>query len=384
MISVWYDRLIPAGTDWQQQIDTELDDAQLIFLLVTKNFLNSEYCYHREMTTALQRHESGEARVIPILVVPCDWQSAPFARLQCVPADDKPVVEWGVPDRAWATVVSAIRKIALEWQGQPPRLEPDVVVMPEWKRVLDREVQTATARFQVEQMIKSGRPRATCLCWYGGPNDGLGHLHDRFLLELREVADNRICRVRPIWPAVKKQTWKAFTEMIADSLHVPGGDAPGQAIRIQELGQWIRQQFDGRREQEVLLVDHQVIEKESAFSPKELLEYLKWWDRMLEYLQENQHLVVAVSYVTDNGVYMQDRLDQVVEVHPFHQLRFCTLPVLHSLEPKELRSFLLRTKLRVDMSVGEREALITKVMKKTKGVYEAVVKFFERYFGETG
>src|SRR6266568_6990036 len=81
LISLWHDRLIAPGTNWAKALDTHLETASVILLLVSADFFASDYCYGIEMKRALERQEVGEARVIPILVRPVEWNSAPFAYL---------------------------------------------------------------------------------------------------------------------------------------------------------------------------------------------------------------------------------------------------------------------------------------------------------------
>ena len=70
LISSWHDRKIGAGVEWKDQIDAHLDRARVILLLVSPDFLASDYCYDREMKRALERHEAGLARVIPVILRP--------------------------------------------------------------------------------------------------------------------------------------------------------------------------------------------------------------------------------------------------------------------------------------------------------------------------
>ena len=75
LITSWHDREVRAGDDWAKEIDVHLENAQIILLLISVDFLASEYCYGVEMRRALERHYTGEARVIPIILRPVDWQS---------------------------------------------------------------------------------------------------------------------------------------------------------------------------------------------------------------------------------------------------------------------------------------------------------------------
>jgi HEAT repeat protein len=125
-ISPWHDRDIKAGSEWKRDIDAHLDGAQIILLLVSPDFIASDYCYSTEMTRAMERHESGEARVIPIILRPVDWQRAPFGKLQALPRDAKPVTDWSSQDQAFYDVVQGIRGFVETFasprsgQGSPP------------------------------------------------------------------------------------------------------------------------------------------------------------------------------------------------------------------------------------------------------------------------
>ncbi len=112
VINDWHDRQIMPGSQWKDQIDGHLESADIILLLVSADFLDSDYCYDIEMKRALERHEQGEATVIPIILRPVDWQGAPFGRLQCLPKDAKPVTSWTNQDEAFLDIARGIRLAA--------------------------------------------------------------------------------------------------------------------------------------------------------------------------------------------------------------------------------------------------------------------------------
>lgn len=113
---LWYDRKISAGTEFEQEIDKHLNTAQIILLLVSHYFMNSNYCYLIEMQRAIERHERGEARVIPILLRPVYFQRAPFAKLMPLPVNQKPITDssWHSLDEAFYDVAEGIRNVAEE------------------------------------------------------------------------------------------------------------------------------------------------------------------------------------------------------------------------------------------------------------------------------
>jgi energy-coupling factor transporter ATP-binding protein EcfA2 len=124
IITDWHDRNITAGTDWAQAIDDNLNTANIILLLISSDFLALDYCYDKEMTRALENHTQGTARVIPIILRPCDWHSAPFGKLQALPKDAKPVTQWSDPDEAFTHIAQGIRKAVAELQ-QPKNAQPN-------------------------------------------------------------------------------------------------------------------------------------------------------------------------------------------------------------------------------------------------------------------
>jgi len=115
VITSWHDRMISAGEEWRDAIDNRLAKAQIILLLVSPDFMNSDYCWDSEVGTAMTRHENGYARVIPVILRPVFWQGAPFGKLQALPEDGKPVVSWQDVDEALLNVAVGIKKSVEEF-----------------------------------------------------------------------------------------------------------------------------------------------------------------------------------------------------------------------------------------------------------------------------
>jgi len=114
LITTWHAREIRAGEETIQQIDIHLNTAHIVLLLISANFLASEYCYSREMMWALQRHERGEAHVIPVLLRPVLFTDTPFAKLQPLPTNRKPVVNWRNRDSAFVDIAVGIERVVQE------------------------------------------------------------------------------------------------------------------------------------------------------------------------------------------------------------------------------------------------------------------------------
>ena len=114
IISSWHDRRITAGTEVGSAIDSHIDTADVILLLISPDFIASDYCYVREMKRALERHEKREARVIPVILRPCDWHDLPFGKILATPTDGRPVTKWPNIDEAFLDVVIAIKRALTE------------------------------------------------------------------------------------------------------------------------------------------------------------------------------------------------------------------------------------------------------------------------------
>lgn len=109
VIKRWHDRQIPPSNEWGGEIETRLNTADIILLFISANFMASDYCYTIEMPRAIERHERGEACVIPIILSPCDWQGAAFSKLQALPKDAQPVTKWQDRNEALLNVVEGIK-----------------------------------------------------------------------------------------------------------------------------------------------------------------------------------------------------------------------------------------------------------------------------------
>ena len=120
-ITAWHDREIVPGDDLHHSISQNLQSADLILFLVSPAFIASDYCFDVEVKAAMRMHETRQARVLPIILRPCDWHEAPFGHLLASPKDGKPIVSWPNMDEAMVDVVAAIKRAltAIE-AAQPP------------------------------------------------------------------------------------------------------------------------------------------------------------------------------------------------------------------------------------------------------------------------
>ena len=112
LIETWHDRKISAGGDWAGEISKNLESADIVLILVSIDFINSKYCYDIELDRALERHSSGEAVVVPVILRRCLWANTPLAAIQALPTDGKAVTMWQDRDEAMVVVAEGIRRVA--------------------------------------------------------------------------------------------------------------------------------------------------------------------------------------------------------------------------------------------------------------------------------
>lgn len=105
-IKTWHDQDIEAGNEWEPEIQHHLNTADIIILLISADFMASDYCYGNELTRAIARHDAGETVVIPVILKPCLWNlsQVPFSKLNVLPDHARPITRWEDPDEAFAAV----------------------------------------------------------------------------------------------------------------------------------------------------------------------------------------------------------------------------------------------------------------------------------------
>lgn len=124
LIQLWNFRKLEPGVEWDAEIRKRLATAELVLLLVSPDFIASEYSWSQELAYALRRHQEGSTRVVPIIIRECDWRSTPLNQLQALPTDALPVSRWPDSDAAWLNVAQGIRHVVETLRASTPRTSP--------------------------------------------------------------------------------------------------------------------------------------------------------------------------------------------------------------------------------------------------------------------
>lgn len=138
VITSWHERSISLNKAWLSEIDPYLQTAQLILLLVSPDFVSSDYCYSIEMKYALQRYKTRQARIIPIMVRPVDWEDTPFFKFPALPTAAKPITTWPNQQEAFLDLAQGIEAAAREldlnnpFSAFPDTTSADLDTLPIW------------------------------------------------------------------------------------------------------------------------------------------------------------------------------------------------------------------------------------------------------------
>lgn len=131
LVEVWHDRRLLPGDHLDWTISDELNRADIILLLVSPDFIASDYCYKIEKGRALERHREGTARLISVILRPCDWTHTDLRQYLVTPKDGRPITQWPDRDEAFLDVARSIRR-AIEEIGRAgkPKQVHDFIERP--------------------------------------------------------------------------------------------------------------------------------------------------------------------------------------------------------------------------------------------------------------
>jgi hypothetical protein len=139
----WHDVDIRSGTEWKEEIDKNLEAADLILALITADFLASNFCYEMEISEALKLHKRRRSILVPIIARPCAWAQSSIAGLQVVPAQGKPITAWTDQDQAWESVLAGVSDAAARAIEQRVRFAD--MFLPEMRRFIENREKLCTA-----------------------------------------------------------------------------------------------------------------------------------------------------------------------------------------------------------------------------------------------
>ena len=124
LVSWWDDGGLQVGEHIDSVTRAALERTDVFLLLVSPEFLSSEYCWGVEMKHALERHRAGTALVLPVITKPCYWKESPLGELLVAPTDGRPISSWSPRDAGWADATRLMLQAIIAFRGKRFGREP--------------------------------------------------------------------------------------------------------------------------------------------------------------------------------------------------------------------------------------------------------------------
>ena len=150
IISTWHDRRIAPGDEFENKISENLENANIILLLVSPYFINSDYCYEIEMKRAIERHKKGDAVVIPVILHPCDWHDMPFGKILACPKDGKPISKFPNMHDAFLEITKSVKIAANKFISSEPVSETRAISHNDKKTTDNQPLRSSNLRLKKE------------------------------------------------------------------------------------------------------------------------------------------------------------------------------------------------------------------------------------------
>ena len=232
LITTWHQRRIIPGMDWKEVVDRHLNTSSIILLLISSDFLASDYHYGIEIKQAMQRHEAGEAHVIPILLRPTDWQGTPFEKLKVLPSNGIPITKWRNSDAAFTNIAQGIRA-ALE-NVQRLAVSTPYTLFPRIWNILYSRNPFFTGRddllAHLSTTLKAGQAQALC---------GLGGI-GKTQIAVEYAYQHHQDYQAVFWTlADTRELLVSGYVAIAKLLNLPEKDEQDQMITVKAVKQWL-------------------------------------------------------------------------------------------------------------------------------------------------
>jgi hypothetical protein len=114
LIGEWFDGQIVPGEDFGKEIFRQLARAEIVVLLLSPSYVNSEFCWGKELKAALEHRQHRDLRVVGILVRPVHLEGTELSQHKLLPKDRKPVTKWHLQDEAWESVCVGLEQVIMD------------------------------------------------------------------------------------------------------------------------------------------------------------------------------------------------------------------------------------------------------------------------------
>lgn len=109
-LEVLYESEIKAGDDWRKEIKECFSQSEIVLLLISPDYVASEFHYTEILEKTIQKVKSGGSRVVPVHVRSVSWNELPIEELLPVPKE-KNLSAWEDRDAAFLHVKEEIKNV---------------------------------------------------------------------------------------------------------------------------------------------------------------------------------------------------------------------------------------------------------------------------------
>lgn len=118
-MAIWHDEHIDAGAEWERKIRDRLENTDIFIMLISIDFLNSQFIYDVEFKAAVARQKAGKSIILPVIIKPCVWYTDfhlgeytfNFRQLQVLPKEGRPLSDWPSEDHGLHDIAESIRML---------------------------------------------------------------------------------------------------------------------------------------------------------------------------------------------------------------------------------------------------------------------------------
>lgn len=130
-LKLWQDTVIVPGHKWEAEILRKLEEADLVVMLLSNDFIKSDYCMVQEYEVARRRDAVGECAIVPIVVRKCRFDKLELGKLQAILPEGKPIKNHRDRDTAWHEVTKQLDRVIKEFKARhPTRFGPGEFPLP--------------------------------------------------------------------------------------------------------------------------------------------------------------------------------------------------------------------------------------------------------------
>lgn len=156
-ITQWYDGMIPAGGEIDDEIVKNLNDSDIVFLLISTNYIRSNFCYEKELAIAISRHRNNECIVIPVILRQFLQGEYPFSKLKYVPTDGRPVAKFKSHNDGFVDAFIGIKNLVNKYLTPQKKVSDELELLHSKRKVKKNKTNSDNNKIIRYDIIRDGK-----------------------------------------------------------------------------------------------------------------------------------------------------------------------------------------------------------------------------------